>query len=136
MAIRGRPAALHQLPHEDKTSHLQALHCLEACLEDVRVRMVANKLKLNEDKTEFMVITSQHYHTLYQHVGPLLSKGVEVIKATAALRNLGVTFHLYRGPQSLVTTVNTTLQYYKYRQVRDTPVATLTSVLLKLAEYS
>lgn len=48
----------------DMGSYLQALHRMQACLEDVRVWMVANRLKLNESKTEFMVITCVGYTQL------------------------------------------------------------------------
>ena len=59
MATRTTASSTTSFHVKDKSSYLQALHCVEACLEDVRVWIVANRLKLkNEDKAEFMVIPS------------------------------------------------------------------------------
>ena len=56
-----------------------ALVQLEACIEEILQRMTANMLKLNDNKTEFMVIGANHSsHTLPQipslQVGEMTSK--------------------------------------------------------------
>ena len=45
----------------DLNSYFQALHRLEVCSEDIYMWMMFKKLKLNEDKTEFLIITSRHF---------------------------------------------------------------------------
>ena len=71
-------------------------HCalaeLEACIEDVRVWMISNKLKLNEDKTEFLIITSKHYAPVYQQLNPTLTVGGVSIEPSTSVRNLGALF--------------------------------------------
>jgi hypothetical protein len=61
---------------------------LEACIEEVCNWMTAHKLKLNDDKTEFMVISSKHIlskiNDLSFHIG---SAGVHPAECA---RNLGV----------------------------------------------
>ena len=44
-------------PGENET---QALHQLEVCIADLCSWMVMNKLKLNDDKTEFIVVGLRH----------------------------------------------------------------------------
>ena len=39
-------------------SQNQAVSCMESCLEDVKSWMIANKLKMNDSKTEFIIIGS------------------------------------------------------------------------------
>ena len=49
----------------DVDSYRHALQRLEMCVEEVRVWLLTNKLKINSDETEFMVITTPHYQTTY-----------------------------------------------------------------------
>ena len=48
-------------------------------------------LKLNEEKTEFMVIVSKYYCSVYNRFHPTLSIGGVTVAASNSLRNLGVT---------------------------------------------
>ena len=43
----------------------EVIACLELCIADIRHWMLVNKLKLNDDKTEFLKfqLVSQHVHT-------------------------------------------------------------------------
>ena len=50
----------------DQDSYRHALQRLEMCAEENGVWLLTNKLKLNTDKTEFMVITTPHYQTTYR----------------------------------------------------------------------
>ena len=43
--------------HSDPVSYLNQLN---ACIFDIRSWMITNKLKINYDKTEFLVITSPY----------------------------------------------------------------------------
>ena len=71
-------------------SYRHALQRLEMCVEEVRVWLLTNKLKINSDKTEFMVITSPHYQTTYRALQPAVSAGRIRVHAVFSLRNLGV----------------------------------------------
>ena len=51
-------------------SYFQVLHKLEVYSEDVRVWMMFNKLKLKEDKAEFMVIRSWHFESIHAPTNP------------------------------------------------------------------
>ena len=53
--------------------------------------MLTNRLKINSDKTEFMVITTPHYQTTYQALQPAVCVGGVRVHAVPSLRNLGVT---------------------------------------------
>jgi hypothetical protein len=74
---------------KDMQDYQRAVKEMEHCIEDVRAWMVANKLKLNDDKTEFMVITSSYYKSAFDSINPSICVGGVHISATPALRNLG-----------------------------------------------
>ena len=40
----------------DAINELSALNALESCVDDIRLWMLTNSLKLNDDKSEFLVI--------------------------------------------------------------------------------
>ena len=67
-----------------------ALSVLTQCVEDVRIWMTQSLLKLNEDKTEFLVISSPYYQELVRHT--TLKVGDAVISSSEQCRNLGVIF--------------------------------------------
>ena len=73
-----------------KISPAVALQRLEMCVEEVRVWLLTNKLKINSDKTEFMVITTPHYQTTYRALQPAVRVGGIRVHAVSSLRNLGV----------------------------------------------
>ena len=59
---------------------------LELCINKIRIWMVENKLKLNDDKSEFMLISSPYnkktFNSLSIHIGP------EIVKATNSARTV------------------------------------------------
>ena len=67
-----------------------ALLAITQCVDDVRIWMAQSLLKLNEDKTEFLVISSPHYQQLVR--GTSITVGDAVINSTVQCRNLGVIF--------------------------------------------
>lgn len=85
-----------------------ALSKLESCINDIRIWMRENKLKLNEDKTEFVVIlpTKQSHKVQVQSI----SIGDCDIEPSKSARNLGATFdsHMNLVPHvsSLVRSCN------------------------------
>lgn len=61
---------------------------IEKCVCDIQNWMTSVRLKLNEDKTEFLVITSPNY----KQTGVTINIGQEIIKCSKSCRNLGVIF--------------------------------------------
>ena len=45
-----------KMPAPDKISEL--LHSMKSCISDVKARATANMIKLNDNYTEFMLVTS------------------------------------------------------------------------------
>ena len=73
----------------DSQDHASALQSMESCVSDIRSWMIRNKLKINDDKTEFLILSSKkseidHYLTL--------SIGDADISPSNSCRNLGVMF--------------------------------------------
>ena len=70
--------------------HTSVSSRMEACIKDIKVWMSSNRLKINDDKTEFMVITSPYYRN---HC-PIsdIAVGDSTVSATTQARNIGVIF--------------------------------------------
>ena len=68
-----------------------ALNGLPSCLAYVQSWMSTNKLKLNPDKTEFLLIGNERQRSKYLSMFPIELLGVETYPAKSA-RNLGVIF--------------------------------------------
>ena len=60
---------------------------IESCLVDITNWMTTNKLKLNTDKTELLILYSR-----FRLPPQLLSIGTDIIKPTNKARNIGVIF--------------------------------------------
>ena len=67
----------------------RALKSLSQCVSDVRSWMIQNKLKINDDKTEFLILTSQHCKV---KLDCTLQIGASCVQPSSSCRNLGVTF--------------------------------------------
>ena len=61
---------------------------LQACVTDLKSWMDSNMLKLNEDKTEFIVFCPKLKSNLYSSIE--ITIGNSIIKSSSAVRNLGV----------------------------------------------
>ena len=71
----------------DLDSHDEVLTTISTCISDIRTWMIQNKLKINDDKTEFLLITSSRANfTENVH----LNIGKETISPTNSCRSLGV----------------------------------------------
>ena len=86
---------------EHQSTHKQ----LEACIADVRRWMAENMLKLNDDKTEYIVIGSRYM--LHQIPSTLLSirVGDKIIDSTPAAKNIGVVVDSVLSMEQQVTSV-------------------------------
>ena len=65
----------------------QAVSCMESCLQDVMSWMISNKLKMNDSKTEFIIIGS--YQQLAKINLTSIMVGGHRITAVDGIRNLG-----------------------------------------------
>jgi hypothetical protein len=87
-----------------------ALSRLTSCVAEIHSWMTSNKLKLNEDKTEFLVFSSPHFqkalHQLSLKVG-----NVTVYPVTSA-RNLGVVFDNILNMDTHVTAISRSAHFH------------------------
>ena len=72
------------------TSVTNTFEKVERCIADIRCWMSTNFLKLNDEKTEFMIITSKQMKSRLQV--PNLQIGGTTVEANTHARNLGVIF--------------------------------------------
>ena len=67
-----------------------AIRRLEMCIQEIRMWMTANKLKLNDRKTDFMVIVSAYYRQqLITSLEIAMKVGNTNIHPTMSVKNLG-----------------------------------------------
>jgi len=69
----------------------EALNKLNLCLSDIRTWMIQNKLKINDDKTEFLLIGSPHSLAKVNSEHQLTVGNANIPTSTSA-KNLGVIF--------------------------------------------
>ena len=67
------------------------LNGLQWCLASVQSWMLMNKLKLNADNTEFLLVRNEQQQSKYLSMFPISSSGVKINPAKCA-QNLGVIF--------------------------------------------
>ena len=76
----------------NEMSLLDAIDRLGACISDVRAWLHDNALKLNDDKTEFIIFAPAKCQQIITQLNPRLTVGSETISSSSAVRNLGATF--------------------------------------------
>ena len=86
---------------------------LEQCIEDIRKWMAENLLKLNDDKSEILIITA-HDHTSKEHNITLNIGGCHVSPGTEPPRNLGVLFDSTMGLKHHINKLCRSLNYNIY----------------------
>ena len=64
--------------------------CVEKCVSDVKAWMMSNKLQMNEDKTEVLLVTVKRIFNL-QHLPEFMNINGTCVKFSPSVRNLGVT---------------------------------------------
>ena len=70
-----------------------AIQRLEYCIDEIRDWMVKHKLKLNDDKTEFIMISPAHNKKELN--GVKIKIGEDTVIAPNNVRNLGSNFRLW-----------------------------------------
>lgn len=79
----------------------QAINTLQNCAEDVRRWMILNKLRVNDDKTEFLIIAPKQYHTMLQGLNVNIVVGQASVAPCSSVRDLGAILdrHMTMIPQ-------------------------------------
>ena len=67
------------------------LFCVEKCVSDVKTWMMSNKLQMNEDKTDVLLVTAKRFLSL-QPLPKFMNINSTCVKFSPSVRNLGVTF--------------------------------------------
>ena len=107
---------------------MAAVESLESCVEDVRIWMLRNRLKMNDSKTEMMVFFAPPHAKL-----PVLSVSVgpEVHQPAASVRNLGLVMDTYLSMDLQVAKTCQT-GYFQLRSIRSVQRVLPPDVLEKL----
>ena len=83
---------------------------LRTAISDIRTWMISNKLKINDDKTEFLVITKPH---LVSHVKDLKSEiGYHLVVVSKDAKNLGVDFDSTLNMKRQINCVSSSMLYH------------------------
>ena len=93
----------------DKLSEL--LHCVQSCIGDVKSLATTNMLKLNDNKTELMLVVSKR--TVHLHNLPtLVIIGNALIPFKQSVKNLGFTLGCHLTMNAHVSNIARTCYFY------------------------
>ena len=100
------------------TSYPASIQQIERCVEELSKWMAVNKLKLNNDKTELMVLQNQHKKALMRLP---LQIGDHSICPTSVVRNLGVLFDAKMTMEAQVMNICKSCYFHLYniRSIRS-----------------
>ena len=130
--------SLHEARHsnnENSKKHARApselLHSMHSCMSDVKAWATANMLKLNDNKTEHMLVTSKrtkHLHNLPTSI----NMGNDQIPFKHSVKNLGFTLDCHLTMKAHVSNIARTC-YFELRRLASirrflTSTATVTPV--------
>ena len=103
---------------------------VEACINDISAWMRINKLKLNDDKTEYMVISSDRVKAGLSI--PDLMAGAVKVSPSHTFRNLGAMFHdsLKMSSQANAITKKCHFHLHNIRAIRKSLTKTATEQLI------
>ena len=89
--ISARTHAFHSAPivSQDPNSLHEGIARLERCVSDIREWMVTNKLKLNDSKSEFVIVAPKRYYSKILLWKPTISIGTAIIKPSPTAKILG-----------------------------------------------
>ena len=66
---------------------LSSIRCVERCVSDVKTWMTSNKLQMNADKTEVLLVTAKRVFNL-QHLPEFMNINGTCVKFSPSVRNL------------------------------------------------
>ncbi len=96
----------------DPDSLKEAIARLERCLEEVRAWMLHNKLKLNDDKSELLIVAPRYYHDWISAAHPQVKIGDITIRPSATVRNLGVVLDSEMSMISQISALSRRANFY------------------------
>ena len=104
-----------------------AISCLETCIKDIKIWMTNNLLKLKDDKTELIVITTHSNTSQNKHIGINIGDSL-ITPSSEPPRNLGVLFDSTCSLNDHVSKICKSINYnlYSFGKIRkylDTPTA-------------
>lgn len=94
-------------------NELQTLHRLEMCIDNVRSWMAINRLKLNDDKTEFIMCGSAA--SLKKIATTSIKIGNQNIFASHSVRNIGVIFDAEMKMEQQINQICKSAWFHLYR---------------------
>ena len=102
----------------DETGQDEAVAAVQRCVDDIRLWMTTNKLLLNDDKSEFVVIVTKQQLAKVQLNN--ITIGQFEITPTSSVRNLGVWFDSTLSMNSHINKTCSLAFYYLYniRKIR------------------
>ena len=86
----------------DRISEL--LHSIQSCISDVKARATANMLKLNDNKTELMLVTSKRTKHLHSLLTSITIRNAQ-IPFKQSEKNLGFTLDCHLTKNAHVTNI-------------------------------
>ena len=97
---------------------MMMMSSIATCINEIRTWMTFNFLKLNNDKTEFLVITSPYNKRWMPDI--CFRIGEESIRPSTSVRNLGVIFDdvMSMSPQVISLTKNITFHLRNITRIR------------------
>ena len=108
-------------PADGLSSQIDAIHAMESCIEDIRHWMVSDRLLLNDEKTEFLLIGTRQQLI---KVGFLpLRVGTIDLEPVNCVRNLGVWFDSMLSMETHINIVCSSGFYFlhNFRRIRKYP---------------
>jgi len=95
---------------EDPSSQTTCLEHIERAVMEIKTWMVNNKLKLNDDKTEVMFISSRYYQKFITLDNFTIDNAI--IKPATSVRNIGIIFDNVMSMGEQVTSICKTTHYH------------------------
>ena len=118
----------------------EALSKAANCVCDISTWMKANKLKLNRDKTEFLIVTSQRNE--HHIVLDSLRLGEDCVKRSSVARVLGILIDSYLTLESHISSTVRTCNYFlrwirdiRYRLTEDAAKALVHAMVISRLDY-
>ena len=93
-----------------------ALEKINLCISDIRTWMIKNKLKINDSKTEFLVLSSSFFKQQFNDLQ--INVGNTEINPSLSARNLGVIFDSHLNLESHINSVCRSA-YFHLRNIRS-----------------
>ena len=96
---------------------LSSILCVEKCVSDVKAWMTSNKLQINEDTAEVLLVTVKRIVHL-QHLPECMNINDTCVKFSSSVRNLGITLNSTHSLHQHVINI-CTVAYLELRHINS-----------------